>query len=69
MEVRNESITIKVDHKGFVLDENARQTMNGAMAFLMCALQTGRHQQLNLAMCAILSKILMDYEREKGNSW
>lgn len=69
MEVRNQDVCIKVDNKQFVLDEKARMTMNSAMAFIMCALQTGRHEQLNLAMCAILSKILMEYEREKGNSW
>ena len=69
MEVRNRDVCIKVDNKQFVLDENARQTLEGAMAFIMCALQTRKHEQLNVAMCHVLSRILLEHEREKGNSW
>jgi len=65
MEVRNKDICIKVDNARFVMTPHARITMDGALAFMNIAVQTGRLKELNVGMLELLTRLTTPQQKKE----
>jgi hypothetical protein len=62
MEVRNNVVCIKVDDKRMCLDPGARMVLDGAMAFLCCALETKEYKSMAVDLVQLMSQAMLRAE-------